>query len=125
MVDREIIIKNYIESYNQFDINKMFADFDDKIVFENIQNGETNMSLNGLMALKEQAEHAKKYFTERTQSIISINHLDNSCEIEINYRAILAMDFPNGLKKGQELNLLGKSIFEFESDKIIRLTDIS
>ena len=124
MVDREKIIKNYIESYNQFDIDKMFADFDDKIVFENIQNGETNISLSGLTA-KEQAEQAKTYFTERTQSIKSFNHFDNRCEIEISYRAILAMDFPNGLKKGQELNLFGKSIFEFESDKIIRLTDIS
>lgn len=125
MTDREKIIKNYIESYNQFDVDKMFVDFDDKIVFENIQNGETNMSLNGLTALREQAEQAKTYFTERTQSIKSFNHFDNRYEIEIGYKAILAMDFPNGLKKGQELNLLGKSIFEFENDKIIRLTDIS
>ena len=35
------------------------------------------------------------------------------------------MDFPNGLKKGQELNLIGKSIFEFDGDKIIKLTDVS
>lgn len=63
MVDEEEkIIKNYIESYNQFDIDKMFADFDDKIVFENIQNGETNISLSGLTALKEQAEQAKNIF---------------------------------------------------------------
>lgn len=125
MIEREKIIKNYIENYNQFNIDRMFVDFDDRIVFENIQNGETNMSLNGLAALVEQAEQAKAYFTERTQTIKSYNHFDNTCEIEISYRAILAMDFPNGLKKGQELNLSGKSIFEFEGDKIIRLTDIS
>lgn len=78
-----------------------------------------------MTALREQAEQAKTYFTERTQTIKSFNHTDNRCEIEISYRAILAIDFPNGLKKGQELNLQGKSIFEFEGDKIIRLTDIS
>lgn len=125
MIDRERIIKNYIQSYNQFDIDKMFVDFDEKIVFENIHNGETNMSLRGLSALIEQAEQAKTYFTERAQSIKSFSHVDNRCEIEIGYRAILAIDFPNGLKKGQELNLIGKSIFEFEGDRIIRLTDIS
>jgi hypothetical protein len=125
MTDREKIIKNYIEAYNQFDIDKMVADFDDDIVFENIQNGETNMSLNGLTEFRQQAEQAKTYFTERMQSIKSLNHFDNHSEIEIGYRAILAMDFPNGLKKGQELNLLGKSIFEFQEKKIIRLTDIS
>jgi hypothetical protein len=125
MVDRENIVKNYIQGYNQFDIEKMLADFHEQVVFENIQNGVTNMSLNGLTELRKQAEQAKTYFIERTQSIKSFNAVDNRCEIEISYRAILAMDFPNGLKKGQELNLLGKSIFEFEGDKIIRLTDIS
>lgn len=125
MTFREKIIENYIDGYNQFDIDKMVADFGNNIVFENIQNGETNMSLNGLNEFRQQDEQVKTYFTERTQSIKSFNHFDNRSEIEIGYRAILAMDFPNGLKKGQELNLLGKSIFEFEGDKIIRLTDIS
>lgn len=125
MTDREKIIKNYIDGYNQFDIDKMVADFSDSIIFENQQNGEKNMSLKGLTEFRHQAEQAKAYFTERTQSIKSFNHFDNRSEIEISYRAILAVDFPNGLKKGQEINLLGKSIFEFDGDKIIRLTDIS
>lgn len=125
MTNREMVIKRYIDSYNSFDIANMVADFDDNIVFENIQNGETNMSLVGLTAVKQQAEQAKAYFSERTQTIKSFNHIDNRSEIEIDYNAILAMDFPNGLKKGQALNLSGKSIFEFNGDKIIRLTDVS
>ncbi|WBE26091.1 hypothetical protein [Denitrificimonas caeni] len=55
----------------------------------------------------------------------SFRHFDNSTEIEIDYTAILAMDLPNGLKKGQELTLSGKSVFEFENNKVIKLTDIS
>jgi len=124
MTNREMIIKRYIDSYNSFDVVNMVADFDDNIIFENIQNGETNMSLVGLTAVKQQAEQAKAYFSERTQTIKSFNHADSRCEIEIEYKAILAMDFPNGLKKGQELNLSGISVFEFPGDKIIRLTDI-
>ena len=120
-----MIIRKYIDSYNSFDIANMLADFDDNIIFENIQNGETNMSLVGLTAFKQQAEQAKAYFSERTQTIESFNHIDNRTEIEIGYSAILAMDLPNGLKQGQVLNLSGKSIFEFDGDKIIRLTDIS
>lgn len=125
MTNREMIIKKYIDSYNNFDITNMIADFDDNIIFENIQNGVTNMSLVGLTAVKQQAEQAKAYFSERTQTIKSFNHSHNRSEIEIGYRAVLAMDFPNGLRKGQELNLSGKSIFEFDGDKITRLTDIS
>lgn len=125
MINREKIIKNYIEGYNQFEIDKMVADFDDNIVFENIQNDETNMSLKGSIAFKQQAEQATIYFTTRKQTIKSFKHFDNSTEIEIDYHAILAMDFPNGLKKGQELNIFGKSIFVFEEDRIIKLTDVS
>jgi hypothetical protein len=124
-VDREKIIRNYIDGYNQFDIDKMVVDFDDNIIFENIQNAQTNMSLTGMMAFRQQAEQAITFFTERTQRIKSFRHFDNSTEIEIDYNAMLAMDFPNGLKKGQILNLSGKSIFVFESDRIIKLTDIS
>lgn len=125
MKNREKIIKNYIEGYNQFDIDKMVTDLDNNMVFENIQNGETNMSLTGLAAFTQQAEQAKAYFTERTQTIKSFVHSEITTEIEIDYNAILGMDFPNGLKKGQELNLVGRSIFEFNGDKIIQLTDIS
>ncbi len=123
--EREKVIKNYIDGYNDFDVNKMFADFDEKIIFENIQNGKANMTLTGLSALKEQAEQAKSYFSSRQQTIKSFVHNVNETEIEINYSAILAMDFPNGLKKGEKLNLSGKSIFTFSENKVVKLTDIS
>ena len=125
MIDSEKIIRNYIEGYNQFDIEKMVNDFADYITFENIQNGETNMSMKGLAAFRQQADKAKAFFTERTQTIKSFDHSENTTEIEVDYNAILAMDFPNGLEKGQELNLVGRSIFEFDGNKIIKLTDIS
>ena len=125
MENREKTIKNYVEGYNQFDIEKMTTDLDETIVFENIQNGETNMSLNGLTAFKQQAEQAKAYFSERTQTIKTFNHSESSTEIEIDYKAVLNMDFPNGLKKGQTIHLEGKSIFTFSNEKIIKIVDIS
>jgi hypothetical protein len=125
MIDRERIIKDYVESYNQFDIDKMIADFDDKIVFENIQNGEVNMALTGLKEFKDQAEEAKKYFSKRVQTITLFKHSESKTEIDIDYHAVLAMDFPNGMKTGEELNLKGKSIFEFLDNKIFKLSDIS
>lgn len=122
---RETVVKNYIDGYNNFDIDKMFADFDESIIFENIQNGEVNMTLSGISALKGQAEQAKSYFSSRQQTIKTFAHKDDMTEIEIDYSAILAMDFPNGLKKGEKLNLTGKSIFKFADNKVVKLTDIS
>ena len=126
MEGRERIIRNYIEGYNQFDVDKMVADLHENITFENIQDGEVNMSLTGKAAFRRQAEQAKTYFTNRRQVIKSIAHSGEETKIEIDYYAVLAIDFPNGLKKGQELHLKGESVFKFSgSDKVIKLTDIS
>ncbi|WP_166921148.1 nuclear transport factor 2 family protein [Flavobacterium poyangense] len=125
MIDRENLIANYIEGYNQFDIDKMMIDFDKTIVFENVQNNEVNMILTGLEEFRNQAEEAKKYFSKRRQVITTFTHSENVTEIEIDYHAVLGMDFPNGMKTGQELSLKGKSIFEFLDNKIVRLTDVS
>ncbi|WP_343704874.1 nuclear transport factor 2 family protein [Flavobacterium sp.] len=125
MTEREKIIQNYIEGYNQFDIDKMVADFDESIVFENIQNGETNMILNGIKEFIAQAEKTKEYFSERKQTITSLRQDEITAIVDIDYYAVLAIDFPNGLKAGQGLNMKGKSIFQFLDDKIIKLTDMS
>lgn len=122
---RENIIQNYIDGYNEFDIKKMVRDLDDEIVFQNIQNKEVNMTLNGINAFKQQAEQAKSYFENRQQKITSTKHIEDKTEVEIEYSAVLGMDFPNGLKKGQKFETKGKSIFIFKDNKISELTDIS
>lgn len=125
MIERERIIQNYIEAYNQFDIDKMIADFDESVVFENIQNGETNLTLSGIKEFTAQAEKAKEYFSARKQIVTSFIHDEITAIIDIDYYAVLAMDFPNGLKAGQELKMRGKSIFQFLDDKIVKLTDMN
>ena len=122
---REEIIQNYIDGYNEFDVKKMTLDFDDNIIFKNIQNDEVTMTLYGIIAFKQQAEQAKSYFKNRQQQIVAIKHNNDTTEIEIAYSATLAMDFGNGLKKGNKLELKGKPIFIFRDDKIVEITDIS
>ncbi len=122
---RESIIRNYIEGYNESDIEKMVRDLDDEILFQNVANGEVNMTIHGINDFKKQAEETKEYFEHRHQKIASIKHMDNKTEIEIEYAAFIGMDLPNGLKKGQKLELKGKSIFVFKDNRIVKLTDIS
>lgn len=123
--EREKIILNYMDGYNEFDVEKMTFNFDDTIVFKNIQNGEVNMTLSGIDEFKQQAKLAKSYFENRRQQIKSIKHYKDKTEIEIDYFATLAIDLSNGLKKGDKLELKGKSIFVFYNNKIIQLTDES
>jgi hypothetical protein len=124
-VDREKIIQNYMDGYNAFDVDKMVADFDDRIIFLNIQDGAITLSLEGVEAFRLQAEIAKSYFTTRQQTIRSFTHTNDTTEVALEYKAVLATDFPNGMKQGQELQLNGKSVFHFADTKIIKLTDIS
>lgn len=73
----------------------------------------------------KQAEAAKAYFTERQQRIESWSFEDTTISIEIAYSAVLATDLPNGLKKGESLELKGTSTFGFENGKIKSITDRS
>jgi hypothetical protein len=126
MEGREKIIRNYIEGYNHFDVDKMIADLDDNITFENIQDGEINMSLTGLAAFRRQAQQAASYFIRRKQVIKTMAHSGDETKVEVDYYAVLAIDFPDGLKKGQELRLKGESVFKFSANnRVIKLTDIS
>lgn len=122
---RETMIRNYLHAYNTFDVNGMVADFDEAIVFTNRSNGEITLRLEGLSAFKEQAEKATSFFSERTQTAQSFQHEADHTETGILYHGILAVDLPNGLKKGEALTLEGISVFTFSENKIVELTDIS
>lgn len=120
------IIENYVKAYNRFDVDNMLADMDDHVKFENISNGVVNLTTNGITELRKQAEQAKQFFKEREQSITNFSFVDHDVvEISIDYKGVMAKDFPNGLKAGDTIELKGKSIFKFKDHKIIDLKDIS
>lgn len=125
MKARETIITNYIAGYNSFDINRMLANVSNNVVFENINQGEITMRLEGVEAFRHQAEQAKVLFTQREQCITSFDHEDDATEIGISYKATLTMDLPNGMKKGDVLELKGRSVFRFADHTITAITDIS
>lgn len=119
-------IYQYIEAYNQLDVPNMVVNMSDTIIFLNMENNITTIRLEGIDEFKKQAVDAVSYFTQRRQTILSMTHKQNSTEITVDYHTIAAMDFPNGIKKGDEVKLKGKSIFEFSADgEIVKLTDIS
>jgi ketosteroid isomerase-like protein len=122
---QQSIIEQYVNAYNNFDIDGMTRDLDENIVFENISNGQVDLRTDGIEAFRQQAASAKQYFQEREQRISSWEFENGSITVEIDYRAVLAVDLPNGLKAGDALELRGRSTFKFEGDKIIHLIDIS
>lgn len=123
--EQQNIIDQYVTAYNNFDVDGMTKHLDEHIVFENISNGQVDLRTEGLEVFKQQAEAAKQYFREREQSIKSWSFEGRTVRIEIDYKAVLAVDLPNGLKADDVLELKGSSIFEFKDEKVVRLTDVT
>jgi hypothetical protein len=123
--DQEEIIKNYISAYNSFDLDGMFANLHSEIEFINFDKGEVNLTIIGIDAFKVQAKQAALIFKSRHQKITTIVYKGNLVEVDIHYTGILAKGLPNGLKEGDEIELSGKSVFEFHDGLIIKLVDRS
>ncbi len=124
-MDTRDIIEKYVESYNSFDIEGMVNLLHEDIVFRNISNGTTTTETRGIQAFRELAEQSSTMFASRRQTITGYRVIDNAVEVEIDYEAILAVDFPNGLKAGDKLELSGKSKFEMKDGKIALIEDNS
>ncbi len=123
--EQKKIIENYIKSYNNFEIDNMTKDLHQEVIFENISNGKVDLKTEGIEEFKKQAETAKQYFNQRTQTIESWEFNETKVTIKIDYNAILNIDLPNGLKKGDTLELKGESQFEFDKGKIVSIKDKS
>jgi len=127
MVSKEIrdIIENYLEAYNSFEIEGMVNLLHKDIIFRNISNGETTTETRGIQAFRELAQQSSTMFSSRRQIITEYSVINDKVEVGIDYEGILAVDFPNGLKIGDKLQLNGKSKFEIKEGKISLIEDYS
>jgi hypothetical protein len=122
---RKEIILEYIRSYNTFDIDGMMKHLDEDIIFENYSKGMLTHKTEGILAFQEQAVSAKAYFVSREQTIREWNFTEDGVQIDIDYKAELAVDLPNGLKRGEVLQMEGTSSFIFNNNQIRHVRDES
>ena len=125
MDQQKKMIEQYIQAYNKFDIDAMIAPLHKDIVFENFSEGIQNLRTEGIDEFKKQAEEAAKYFSTRQQTIQQWDIQIDKIIIYIEYEAILEVDLPNGMKKGDRLLLEGQSEFVFADAKISKIVDRS
>ncbi len=118
-------IQEYIEAYNAFNVDAMLKNLHHGIEFKNISDGAVNVQLNGIEAFRLQAEQAQQFFQMREQRITNFTFDRDAVTVEVDYQAVMAIDLPNGMKKGDQIHLQGKTIFRFQDEKITSITDIS
>ncbi|UOQ53629.1 nuclear transport factor 2 family protein [Hymenobacter cellulosivorans] len=119
------LVQDYIEAYNRLDVAGMLQPLHEEVVFRNVTNGEVDLTLTGKDSFRQQAEQALQYFSQREQRVTDWQISADKVEVQLDYSAVAAMDFPNGLKAGDPLQLQGKSVFEFADGLISSITDIS
>ena len=122
---QEELVKNYLYSYNNFDVDGMIKDLDEFIEFKNISNGVIDIHLVGIEEFRKQAELAKNYFSYRNQEVENWDIKKDEITIFIAYTGVFAVDIPDGPKSGDTLRLKGKSTFKFKDLKIVSITDES
>lgn len=123
--DMRVLIERYISAYNRMNVAEILPTLHPDVEFRDISGGIVNASTIGIAEFKELAEQSLALFSERHQDILAFEATGKLAVASIGFRAVVANDLPNGLKKGQVLSLTGRSEFEFLGELIAKITDIS
>lgn len=119
------VIRQYIASYNNRDIDAMLACVTDDVVFENISNAGQSMRLDGKMMMRQVAEVSGNAFSYRRQRLINLVTGTGTAAAEIEFEGRAAVDLPNGVRAGETVKVRGASFFEFRGPLLCRIADYS
>lgn len=119
------IVNKFIEAYNSFDIEGMLSLLHPDVDFINISGGKVDAVTSGKDEFGELARKSASLFAERKQKIISIEEAGSVVKTEIQYYAILAEDLSTGMKKGDHIEIRGRSEYNIKDNLIISIKDIS
>ncbi len=119
------VVKSYISAYNRKDVDAMIACLTDDVRFENVSNSGPSLVTISKAAFADLARQSAEAFHEREQSVRRTILGDEAVAVEIDYRAKLAADLPNGMKAGDVLQLRGVSLFKLRDGRIAEIVDFS
>lgn len=119
------VIRRYIASYNDRDIEAMLACVTDDVVFENISNAGGSMRLDGKAMMRQVAEVSGNAFSYRRQRLINIVSGNGKAAAEIEFEGRASVDLPNGVRAGETVRVRGASFFEFRGPLLCRIADYS
>jgi hypothetical protein len=122
MTNKDIVLQ-FIDAYNNFDIERMLSFVHPDIKFTNISGGDVNTRINGKTEFEKLARKSLTLFKEREQKVLSFIENNNKINMNIEYSAGLAIDLPNGLKAGEKLYMTGKSEYIIKDGLIVSLND--
>jgi len=124
-IEKRILVEQFIDAYNRFDVDGMLALLAPDVSFENVADGQVTATTSGIEEFRQLAEQSKALFSERKQIITALNFRPASVVASIAWRGVFAIDVPNGPAAGTAIELEGESEFEFSGERISRIVDRS
>jgi steroid delta-isomerase-like uncharacterized protein len=124
-IEKRIVIEQFIDAYNRFDVEGMLALLTPDVLFENVADGQVTAATSGIAEFRQLAEQSKALFSERKQTITALKFRPASVVASITWRGVFAIDVPNGPTAGTVIELEGQSEFEFAGGRLSRIVDRS
>ena len=124
-IEKRILVEQFIDAYNRFDVDGMLALLTSDASFENVADGQVTAATSGIDEFRQLAEQSKALFSERKQIITALKFRPASVVASIAWRGVFAIDVPNGPAAGTAIELEGESEFEFSGERISRIVDRS
>lgn len=125
MTNIQLLIERYVDCYNRMDFDAMLECVADDVVFENISNHGESMCLQGKDAMRQVAELGMQAFSYRRQAIAKLICGDGSAAAEVRFTGTAALDLPNGVLRGETVEVRGVTIFEIRNGLLSRIADYS
>lgn len=123
--ERQSLIDTYLAAYNRFDIDGMLATLAADVRFENWSGDVLTVASVGCAAFRDLAEQGKAMFSERRQRITALRSEGETTVAAIAWSGVLAIDIPDGPRKGERLAVQGESAFRFVGERIAAIIDRS
>jgi len=124
-VEKEELVRTFIEAYNAFDIGSMLSVLHPDIEFTNISGGAITARACGRHEFERLARRSAEMFRTRSQSIRSLRMEGGKVIAEIDFEAVPAVGIPGGPGSGERISLKGTSEFTFEDGLIRSIRDES
>ncbi|WND03964.1 nuclear transport factor 2 family protein [Temperatibacter marinus] len=119
------VIRKFITSYNEKDVDAMMSCLHREAEFENISNYFAAMNWKGHDSIRALAESSAAAFASRKQTVLMAVVEGDKVALQVEFAGVPLVDLPNGMKAGEATILRGASFFTLKDDKIISLSDMS
>lgn len=117
------LFEQYVSAYNNGDIDAMLSVPHPDMAFEHRAGDQVTASACGLAAFRDLAEQSKELFSQRRQTITTLEVSGEQAFATIDFEAVLAVDLPDGLTAGETLRLSGRSEFSFLDCRTARIAE--